>query len=77
MAVFELIMVIKNCKGQGQIVHDNLWKIFTFVLVYIYIFLYNYIYMYYMQAGFGQFNSTTYCFNKVNYVLQYIGYVSI
>lgn len=36
MAVFELIMVIKNCKGQGQIVHDNLWKIFTFVLVYIY-----------------------------------------
>lgn len=38
MAVFELIMVIKNCKGQGQIVHDNLWKIFTFVLVYIYIY---------------------------------------
>lgn len=31
MAVFELIMVIKNWKGQGQIVHDNLWKIFTFV----------------------------------------------
>lgn len=75
MAVFELIMVIKNCKGQGQIVHDNLENLH--LCSSIYIFLYNYIYMYYMQAGFGQFNSTTYCFNKVNYVLQYIGYVSI
>lgn len=39
MAVFELIMVIKNCKGQGQIVQDNLENLLiTFVLVYIYIY---------------------------------------
>lgn len=38
MAVFELIMVIKNCKGQGQIVHDNLENLHLCSSIYIYIY---------------------------------------